>query len=160
MISEKLVKAITRQINREIYSAYLYAAMGSYAQSIGLEGFNNWFQEQFKEEMMHAWKMQDYVNRKGSRVFMQEIETPPQEYASPLDLFEKTLAHEKAVTGLIHDLVKLAKDEGDEETEKFLGWYVTEQVEEETTALRVLNKVKSAGDDPKAVDQELGKRGK
>ena len=163
MISEKMVKAITRQMNRELYSAYLYFGMAAYAASIGLKGFERWFISQAKEEQEHTLRFYDYVNSRGSRVYLQDIETPPQDFNSAVDIFEKTLAHEKVVTGLIHDLVKLAQAEGDKDTEVFLDWFVKEQVEEETTPARILNALKAeVGKDEKAglvtIDGQLAKR--
>lgn len=160
MISEKLVKSLTRQMNREIYSAYLYFGMASYAGSTGLKGFENWFIGQAKEELQHARKFYDYINSRGARVMLEDIETPPQDFSSGLDLFEKTLAHEKKVTGLIHDLVKMAKRENDKATEEFLQWFVKEQIEEEMTPSRILQKIKNATKETglSVVDSELAKR--
>ena len=70
MLSEKMVKSINHQINREHYSAYLYLSMASYAAAEGLNGFANWFTIQMKEEMFHAEKMYNYVNQQGSRVLL------------------------------------------------------------------------------------------
>ena len=161
MLSEKLTKAINRQINREIYSGYFYLGMASYAANCGLNGVANWFRKQFGEELEHADRMFDYVNKRGSKVVLEAIETPPQDFKSAADLFERTVAHEKAVTGLINDLVKLAKEEGDKETEDFLQWFVKEQVEEERTPAIWLGKVKPVEKDCEAlnaVDAELGLR--
>ena len=131
MITENLAQKINYQINREIYSGYLYLGMASYADSLGLKGFSNWFKHQFKEEMEHADKMCDYLNEKGVRVIMEAIEKPPQDFNSAKELFEKTYNHEKNVTKLIHDLSDIAKNENDKESEEFLAWFIKEQVEEE-----------------------------
>lgn len=161
MISEGMVKSLTYQINREIYSAYFYFGMSSYAESIGVKGFANWFKKQAKEELEHALKMYEYVAASGNRVIMDAIEQPPQDFTSALDLFERTLAHEKKVTGLIHKLVDQAKQENDKDTETFLQWYVKEQVEEEATPASIIRKIKESGTAEKAlaeVDAQLEKR--
>lgn len=163
MISEKMVKSLTRQMNRELYSAYLYLGMAAYAASIGLKGFENWFFIQIKEEQAHARKFYDYINKQGGKVILEDIETPPQKFSSGLDLFEKTLAHEKKVTQLIHDLVKLTQGEGDSETEEFLQWFVKEQAEEEEAPSKIIQDIKSfIGKDEKTglskADSELAKR--
>ena len=147
MISKNLTDKISYQINREIYSGYFYLGMASYAHSAGLKGFANWFKCQFKEELEHAEKMYDYLSAKGVRVMLDAIEMPPQDFVSAPELFEKTLAHEKAVTKLIKGLFDIAKQEGDEETAKFLGWFVKEQVEEEATPASILKKIDEAGRD-------------
>ncbi|MDP8299787.1 MAG: ferritin [Candidatus Tantalella remota] len=111
MLSDKMINAINAQINREIYSSYLYLGMGSYATSEGLSGIANWFGIQVQEELSHAQKMYDYVNQQGGRVMLLDIEQPPQDFLSAQDLFKKTLEHEKIVTGLINNLVDIAKEE-------------------------------------------------
>jgi ferritin len=163
MISEKMVKGLTRQMNRELYSAYLYFGMASYAALIGLKGFEGWFIAQAKEEQEHARKFYDYINKQGARVILEDIETPPQDFSSGLDLFEKTLEHEKKVTQLIHNLVKQAQEENDKAAEEFLQWFVKEQIEEEATPSRIIQETRNAiGKDGKTgysdVDAKLAKR--
>ena len=160
-MSEKILKALTRQMNREIYSGYLYLGMASYADSIGLPGFANWFKAQFKEELEHGMKFYDYLNQQGARVILQDIEAPPQDFNSGPALFEKTLAHEKNVTKLIHELVVMARQENDTDTVNFLQWFVKEQVEEEVAPANIIKKIEEAGKDKEGlakVDEFLAKR--
>ena len=93
MLSKRMVKSLNHQINRELYSSYLYLSMASYAASEGLNGFANWFIVQGKEEMFHAEKIYNYVNQQGSRVLLEAIEQPPADFSSILDLFEKKYLH-------------------------------------------------------------------
>lgn len=161
MLSAKLLTDFNDQINKEIYSAYLYLAMASYAKSIGLDGVANWFNVQVQEELSHARKLYDYVNEKEERVMLTAVDEPPQNFVSAADLFEKTLSHEKKVTKLIESLVNTARSEKDKIAEDFLQWFVSEQVEEENNAALVLRKIKSAGNDSEklsAIDKELAKR--
>lgn len=161
MLNEKMVKSINHQINRELYSAYLYISMASYADAEGLSGFANWYKIQAKEEEFHAEKMYNYVNQQGSRVLLEGIEQPPTEFSSIVDLFEKTLEHEKGVTAMINDLVKLAREENDYATESFLQWYVTEQVEEEASPTEIIQKLKFVGEDGRGllmIDKDLATR--
>ncbi len=151
MISKNLADKISYQINREIYSGYLYLGMASYAHSINLKGFANWFKCQFREELEHADKMYDYLSKKGVRVALDGIEAPPQDFKSGPELFEKTLAHEKAVTKLIQGLFDIAKQENDDETAEFLSWFVKEQIEEEATPASIIKKTDEAGGDKQAV---------
>jgi len=161
MLSKRMVKSLNHQINRELYSSYLYLSMASYAASEGLNGFANWFIVQGKEEMFHAEKIYNYVNQQGSRVLLEAIEQPPADFSSILDLFEKTLEHEKGVTAMINNLVKLAREENDYATESFLHWYVTEQVEEEANPTEIIQKLKFVGEDGRGLlmlNQELAAR--
>ena len=161
MLSKKMVKSLNYQINRELYSAYLYLSMASYADAEGLNGFANWFKIQAKEEEFHAEKMYNYVNQQGERVLVDAIEKPETDFSSMLDLFEKTLKHEKVVTSLINGLVKLAREENDYATESFLQWYVTEQVEEEANPAEMIQKINFIGKDGRGLlmlDKELASR--
>ena len=63
MLSEKIQKALNDQLNAELYSSYLYLSMNAYFKSISLEGFANWMLAQAQEEMMHAMKFYDFINR-------------------------------------------------------------------------------------------------
>ncbi len=161
MPSEKMVGALNVQLNKEMYSGYLYMAMAASCTSLGLKGFANWFMVQYQEEMAHAMKFYDYIHSQGNRVKLMAIDQPQIDFDSSLAMFEKTLAHEKFVTGLIHGLVDLAGDENDSSTYDFLQWFVKEQVEEEETAGNLLKRVKSAGESNEVLmnlDQELAGR--
>ncbi|MFW6110568.1 MAG: ferritin [Thermoproteota archaeon] len=162
MLSERMVEALNEQINREVYSAYLYLSMSAHSTFQGLEGFANWFRVQYQEEMRHALKIYDYIADQGERVELKAIQKPPVNFGSPLEMFKKTLEHEKFVTKCINDLVDLAVDEGDHATEIFLQWYVTEQIEEEANDTRIISKLKLVGEEGRGlflVDKELGTRG-
>jgi ferritin len=160
VISEKMEKAINRQLNRELYSAYLYLSMAAYFDSINLKGFANWMRIQAQEEVTHAMKFYNYLFERGGRAIMQEIEAPPSKWKSPLAVFEHTYEHEQKVTGLINDLVNMSVSEKDHATYNFLQWFVAEQVEEESSAGEVVQKLKLVGDGGGLfmLDRELGQR--
>ncbi len=161
MIKEKIEKAINDQINAELYSGYLYLSMSSWFSSINLDGFATWMRAQAQEEVMHALKFYDYVIERGGKVTVTAIEGPPVKWDSPLAVFEYTLKHEQKVTGLINDLVDLAIAEKDHATNAFLQWFVTEQVEEESSADEIVQKLKLVGDQGSGLlllDQQMGQR--
>ena len=161
MMNEKIEKAFNGQINAEMYSSYLYLSMAAYFQSISLSGFANWMRVQAQEENVHAMKFYDFINERGGRVTLKQIEAPPESWDSPLAAFEAVLAHEQKVTGLINDLVELAQTEHDHASNIFLQWFVTEQVEEEDSANDVVEKIKLMGDAKGGLfmlDRELGQR--
>ncbi|MBP2146016.1 ferritin [Methanofollis sp. W23] len=161
MISHTILEALNRQINRELYSAYLYLSMSAWFSDRGLPGFANWMQVQVKEEQFHAMKFYDYCIARGGRATMLAIEAPPNEWESPLAVFEATYAHEQRVTQMIHDLVDLAMKEKDHATTNFLQWYVDEQVEEEANDTEIIGKLQLIGDETNGLfmlDKELGTR--
>ena len=161
MLSEKMEAAINAQINAELYSSYLYVAMGMYFQAIDMSGAATWMDAQAQEELAHAKRLMDYVNERGGRVVLEAIEKPPVEWSSCLDAFEQALAHEKKVSSLINRLVSLARDEQDHMTDNFLQWFVAEQVEEEASAGEVARKLRLVGDSGSGafmIDNQLGTR--
>lgn len=161
MLSDKMVDALNGQINKEMYSAYLYMSMSAYTDFIGLKGFANWFYIQYQEEMEHAMRIYNYILEQGSQVKLMAIKEPPTEFGSPLEMFEQTLEHEKYVTQSINDLVELAIEQKDHATQIFLQWYVTEQVEEEGNDNEIIDKLKLAGKEGGGlfmIDKELSQR--
>ncbi|HWQ80869.1 MAG TPA: ferritin [Ignavibacteria bacterium] len=161
MISKKLQDAINSQINKELYSAYFYLAMSAYCKTKDLDGFANFFYVQYQEETFHAMKFYNYLLDRGGDVVLTKIDTPPADFKSPLDVFEKTLEHEQFVTKSINDLLDLSIKENDHASASFLKWYVDEQVEEEATVSRLVNRMKLVGDNVGGlfiVDSELKAR--
>ena len=161
MISKKMEKALNGQLNAELYSAYLYLSMAAYFESINLAGFANWMRVQNAEEQFHAMKFYDYIIGRGGRVTLSAIEAPPSDWDSPLAVFEATLTHEQKVTGLINNLVDLAIQEKDHATNTFLQWFVNEQVEEESSADKIVQQLKIIENTPGGMfmfDRELGQR--
>ena len=161
MISKTLETALSRQVNRELYSAYQYLSMSSYFETVALKGFAKWMRLQAKEEWMHAMKIYDYVIARGGKVTLTDIEAPKSKWASAAKVFEDTYAHEQKVTGMINGLVDLAFSEKDHATFEMLQWFVKEQVEEEQHASDILNQIGIIGDVPGHLfylDHQLGKR--
>jgi len=161
VLSERMTEALNKQINREIYSAYLYLSMSADSTFKGLKGFANWFMVQYQEEMTHAMKIYDYINNQGGQVKLMAVEQPPMEFGSPLEIFEKTLEHEKFVTKCINDLVNLAIDQKDHATKIFLQWFITEQIEEEANDNDIIATLKLVGKEGNGlfmIDKELATR--
>ncbi|NSW58331.1 MAG: ferritin [Armatimonadetes bacterium] len=161
MISEKMNAAINEQINKELYSEYLYQSMAAWFEAEGLPGFANWMRVQAQEEHFHAMKFFDYVIETGGRVILEAIAKPPSEFGSPKGAFEATLEHENFITASINSLVDLAIELKDHATNNFLQWYVAEQVEEESNDKAILDQLKWIGDNGNALlmlDKELGTR--
>lgn len=161
MISPKMQDALNAQINAEFWSAYLYLSMAMHFQAEGYAGIANWFQIQFEEEQAHARIFMNYLNSRGGRVVLQAIAAVPHSWATPLDAYTATLAHEEKVTALINELYALAEAEHDYATRGKLDWFVSEQVEEEETAKGLIDRLKLIGDNGLALymlDQELATR--
>ena len=124
-LSEKLLKALVAQVNMEFASGYLYRSMSHDMKNLALNGYAKWLDKQYEEERTHALKLIGYFT---------DIAGVKKHYSNPLDVAKDSLAHEEAVSASIRSIFKLAREEGDLETEVFLQWYLTEQVEEEVNA--------------------------
>lgn len=161
MINEKLEKAFNDQINKELYSEYLYLSMQAYFERLNLKGFVNWMSVQVQEEHAHAMGMFAYVNQRGGTVELEAIDKPETDWASPLAVFEQVLEHEEYVTSRINALTDVAEETKDRAAMSFLNWYLKEQVEEEDNVGNVLATLRLIGDDKKALlmlDKDLAAR--
>jgi ferritin len=161
MLSQSMQDAFNNQMIAEAYSGYLYLSMSSYFESKGLKGMAKWMAHQAREEFYHTSKFYHYILERGGRAILAPIDGPQTEWDSPLKVWENVLSHEQKVTGLINDLMNMAKKENDHASEVFLQWFVSEQVEEEAAADEILQKMKIAGETGAVMfmmDNELGQR--
>ena len=147
-MNEKLTEAFNKQVNREFYSAYMYFAMSTYFSETNYDGFADYMKRQAEEELGHGKKIHDYLILRNAKITLERIEAPSATWVNPIDIFESALEHEKYVTGNIHGLVKMACEESDIAAKIFLQDFVTEQVEEESTLLKILEAVRAANDCP------------
>ena len=161
MISEKLQNAINEQITAEMWSANLYLAMSFFMEKEGYNGMANWLKKQSFEEHEHAFEMASYIIKRGGTAKVDKIDVVPNDFGTPLDVFEQVYKHECRVSKMIDELVDVAASERDKATQDFLWGFVREQVEEEANARDVITKLKMFGDDKASLyhlDQDLGKR--
>jgi ferritin len=161
MITQKVADRIHLQINREMYSAYLYMAMSAKMTEIGYEGVGKWLMTQFHEEMFHAMKFYNYLIDQGASPNLGQLDKPVVKAKTVKEIFEATLEHEKFVTASIRELLELALAEKDYATENLVRWYVDEQVEEEQNVVDILQTIEMMGDGKQGVfmlNVQLGKR--
>ena len=158
MINLKLQSAINGQIKKEEYSSRLYLAMAIWCETSGFPGASKFLYEHADEERMHMMKLVHYVNDRGGKAQLMDIEQPTSEFDSLLDVFEKVMEHEKYITESINNLYEVALTEKDYTTSNFLQWYITEQLEEENLFNTILDKIKLVGADKAGmfhIDKEL-----
>ena len=154
-------KALNGHIGKELYAAYLYLAMSAHFEVKSLLGFAKWMRAQAREELEHAMRLFDYMNRRGAAVGLGAIDAPPAEFGAPLRSFESALEHEKVVSGLIHELYDLAVEKHDHATQLEIQWFINEQVEEEDSIGTIVDQLRMAGDNEAAIlmlDRELAAR--
>ena len=161
IMDKKVYELLNDQINKEMYSAYLYLDMSRYYNDEGLDGFSAWYKEQAEEEMEHAMKIYEYLQDNGQKIELKAIAKPDKEFASIEDPVNIAAEHERYVTSLIHAIYAAAREVNDYRTEEFLNWFVKEQCEEEKNADEMVDLVRAYASDKSALyllNKDLKKR--
>lgn len=160
-LSKKLYDMLNKQINAEMYSAYLYQAMAAWLDAGDLSGMAHWMGHQAKEEMEHAFKIYGYLQERGEMPRLTAIDAPQTEWSSARDVFADAQKHEQEVSEMLRAILKAARAEEDYPTESLMTWFVNEQVEEEENAARNMYLLGLAKDAASLhqVDKEFATRG-
>lgn len=141
-LSPRLQESFNNQITAEFESAFIYLSMASYFEDRNLPGFAHWMRLQNAEETAHAMRFFDYVHDRGGRATLQAIPQPPADFQSALDVMERTLDHERKITGLINRMYQLAIEESDYAAQVMLHELINEQVEEEKSAEEIVDQLR------------------
>lgn len=161
MISKKMAKQLSTQLNQEFYSAYLYLSMSAYCTHIDFNGAAKWFKMQYEEEHMHATKIYNYLIEQSVHVSLDQIDKPPKKFGTILQVFQKSLEHEKFMSNSLNDLSDKALKAKDHATYNLLQWFVNEQVEEEASIEEIISKIKLVQENGYGllmIDNELAQR--
>ena len=151
MLDKKVIALLNDQVNKEMYSAYLYLDFSNYFKHMGLDGFANWYEVQAKEEMDHAMLFVKYLQNNNVAVELAAIAKPDVKLTDTMTVLKAGLKHEEYVTELIHTIYDAAQAVKDFRTTQFLDWFVKEQGEEEKNASDLITKMGMFGGDPKAL---------
>lgn len=147
MLKEKIEEALNSQIKSEAQSSQIYLAMASWADTQGLGGTAQFLYKHSDEERMHMLKLVQYVNERGGKALIPQLDQPARDFNGLTKLFQTLLDHEVMVSGEINDLVDICLSEKDYTTHNFLQWYVAEQIEEEALARTIMDKLNMIGED-------------
>ncbi|GAB1443561.1 ferritin [Ignavibacteriales bacterium] len=161
MLTAKMEKALNEQINKEMFSSYLYLSLAAYYETINLSGFAAYYKVQANEEYEHAMKIYNHIHSRGGKVVLEAIEKPQAEWAGALAGLKAAYDHEQFISKSIFALVDLAYELKDHSTNTFLNWFVEEQIEEEESALEVVTKLEMIGESKNSLylfDRDMGKR--
>lgn len=160
-LNDKMIKMLNDQMNLEYNSAWLYRSLAVWAADNNFDGSHKWLKIQAAEEVSHAEKFYNYLLEKGEKPEFKDLEGSSKDYSKLVDIFKAALEHEYLITSEIKKLFKEARDEEDYETEKFLDWFIHEQVEEEANFTEIVEKLELCGDNVGALfmyDNVLGHR--
>ncbi|MBU0997712.1 MAG: ferritin [Firmicutes bacterium] len=155
MLHEKVSKLLNEQINKEMFSAYLYLDIANYFANKGLTGFQNWYNVQAREEMDHALFFVAYLQNNEFEVVLEKIEKPTIDYMNFKEPLQEALKHERFVTDSINQIFKQATEVSDYRTQQFLQWFIKEQGEEEKNATELIMKYDWAKENLFLLDKEL-----
>ena len=150
-MDKKVSELLNDQINKELYSAYLYLDMANFYASKGLDGFANWYEIQAKEEQDHAMLIYKYLHNNSQTVTLGAIAKPDKEYKELMDPLKAAHEHEQYVTSLINAIYAAAQAASDYRTVQFLDWFVKEQGEEEKNSSDLITKMELFGGDAKGL---------
>lgn len=160
-INKKVEEVLNKQVNAELWSAYLYLSMAAWSENRGFKGFANWMRVQFHEETSHALKIFNFILERNGEVKLQPIAAVKTSWESLLNMFEETYEHECKVTDLINNCYEVATAEKDYATANMLQWFIKEQIEEESNALEIIDKLKIVNEKSGGIlyiDKKLGSR--
>ena len=150
-MDKKVAGLLNDQINKELYSAYLYLDMANFYDEKGLDGFANWYEIQAKEEQDHAMLIYQYLHNNNEKVTLEAIAKPDKTFTTLLDPLTAGLAHEQYVTSLINNIYTAAQEVKDFRTTQFLDWFIKEQGEEEKNSTDLITKMELFGDDARSL---------
>ena len=162
-LTKKTEKLLNDQVNMELGAAYQYQAMAAHFESLGLEGFAKWMDNQAKEEIEHSRKFYDYLLSRNGKVVLEALGKPKGNFKTVKEVFEDSLKHEQSVTKSIEAIYENVRKEKDYGAEVFLNWFVSEQGEEEETVQKIIDKITLLNVDKDSValymfDKEMGER--
>ena len=161
MLKPEISTLINDQINKELFSSYLYLNISNYYTYKNLSGFANWFNVQAQEELAHANFFIQYLQDNGEAVSLKSIKADSTVFENFIDPLNYTLQHEQTVTASIENIYALALEKKDFRTTQFLDWFIREQAEEEKTADDLIKKFELFAIDGKGLyllDTELAAR--
>ena len=160
-MNKKVYKVFNEQVQAELYSAYMYLAMSMYLEDKNFKGMARWLKVQYEEERAHAFRLAKFMQERGVKPELLQIDAPPAEYGTPLEVFTKALEHEQYVTSRIHSMYEVAVKEKDYAAMTHLHWFIDEQVEEEDQTREIVDKLTMVGDNMNGlfvIDSQLGAR--
>jgi ferritin len=160
-VTATVLEAINKQVSNEFTASFSYLSMAAWCEHNNFMGAGAWLRTQSAEEHLHAMRLFNFLLARNHQVTLLGIEPPKSDFASLLDVFEKSLAQEHGVSRQIDALYELAFREKVFAAMAELQWFITEQVEEEKSVREIVAKFHMVKNDSAALldlDRELGAR--
>lgn len=157
-INVDIMDLLNKQIGKEAHASSAYLAMASWCDQNALNGSAELLYEQAAEEREHEMKIFHYINDNGGTAASPEVKDIFHDYSSLEEVYETALEQEINVTKSIHAIVKKCRQVDDYRTEKFLQWFIDEQMEEEKKMRDILDLFELMGGSPlsiKLIDERV-----
>ncbi|KAF7258441.1 hypothetical protein EG68_04596 [Paragonimus skrjabini miyazakii] len=141
ILGVELESGFNDQVMIEYEAFYIYENMAAYFSrpEVGLHGFAKFFRKAADEEIEHARKMSDFINKRNGRVILRHIvppgETVPENFASIKEAISLAIQKELQVSRSVASLHLRASKLNDAQAQHFLDDFLMEQVES-TSKLR------------------------
>lgn len=146
LASQKIVDAFNQQIGNELGASHQYVAISAHFATEGLPELAKFFDRQAAEERMHAMKFVRFIVDAGGGVRIPAVAAPKAVFANAEEAVSLSLDWEQTVTEQIYGLVDVARAEKNYIAQRFLDWFVNEQLEEVSSISQLLSIVQRAGD--------------
>jgi ferritin len=159
-MNEDLQRLFNNLIQIEHVSTTLYLAMSAYMGRLNFTGMAHWLRLQSEEERTHMLTLIDFVVNRDGTVQLASLPAQPSDFGTPLETFEKVLAHEQFVTNAYRQAYNYA-NQTDPQAALIIQDFLREQIDEEAQAKTIIDRLKLADNSPSAliqIDQELGAR--
>lgn len=147
MLNKRVEEALNSQLVIEANSSHYYLAIASWAETNGLDGTSEFFYEQSDEERMHMLRLVKFINERGGKAIIPQVDMPPIDFGDITNVFNEFLSHELAVSAKVNEVVAVCHEEKDFSTMNFMQWYVSEQIEEEALVRTIIDKLNLIGGD-------------
>ncbi len=154
-------KAFNDQITLEFAASMVYRQLAIEMEIRDLPGMAAWLRHQADEEIVHANKFIDHLADRDNHPAIGAIPAPKLEINSVLDCFQAAYQHEQKVSAAIRDLVGKAEKAADYDSRPLLNWFLSEQIEEESTVSEIVGRIELVDDDGPGLlrlDDELAQR--
>ncbi|MBI9049801.1 MAG: ferritin [Anaerolineaceae bacterium] len=146
LISKKLNDTLNAQVGNELGASMQYLHIAAYFDAMSLSNFAQFFFMQAQEENEHAMKLLHFILETGSPLQIPAIPQQVATFSSAEEAVGAALHWEKEVTKQIYNLMDIAVADKDYISQRFLDWFVSEQLEEVSSMDNLLNLVKLAGE--------------
>jgi ferritin len=147
MSTSRFGELLNAQIGNEFAAHQQYVAIAVHYDVLTMPAMAGYFYRQALEERDHAMMMVRFLVDTDREVTIPGSDAPQSRFGDIVEPVALAVAQEKRVTGQIHELTRIAREENDFAAEQFMQWFIKEQVEEVAAMNDLLQVVTRAKND-------------